>query len=111
MPKLRGLAPMVQAIDTRTVRLPPKAKDEVYTTPEYLTWRTQVMPKAGGRCEAIEDGQRCTRAWPEHRVYPDHIVEIKDGGAVFDPNNGQALCASHHQRKTFAARMKRFGSS
>src|SRR5262245_32658724 len=30
----------------------------------------------------------------------DHVVTVKRGGAVFDPNNLQSLCKTHHSEKT-----------
>jgi 5-methylcytosine-specific restriction enzyme A len=108
MPKLRSLAPRVRTLDTRTTRLPPKVKDEVYTTSQFRAWRSQVVARAAGRCEWIDHhGHRCSKAIPEHRMYSDHIVELKDGGSLLDINNGQLLCASHHELKTVAARVRR----
>jgi 5-methylcytosine-specific restriction enzyme A len=107
MTKLRSLAPLVRALDTRTTRLPQKQKDTVYTTPEFMAWRAQVVAKAGGRCEAMDGVHRCTNTRPDHRMYADHIVELRDGGSVLDLNNGQCLCHTHHERKTIAERVKR----
>jgi 5-methylcytosine-specific restriction enzyme A len=107
MTKLRTLSPLVRTLDTRTTRPPPKQKDLVYTTPEFLLWRKQVMARAGGRCEAVDNGHRCSNTRPDHRLYADHIVELRDGGSVLDLNNGQCLCHIHHQRKTIAARIER----
>jgi hypothetical protein len=104
---LRSLAPLVSTLDTRTTKLPPKVKDEAYTTNQFRAWRAQVVARAGGRCEAVDQGHRCTKAMPEHRMYSDHIVELRDGGSLLDLNNGQCLCASHHQIKTVAARTRR----
>jgi 5-methylcytosine-specific restriction enzyme A len=111
MPKLRSLAPLVRTFDTRTTRLPPRQKmDPVYSTPEFQAWRAHVVQRAGYRCEAIDHGHRCSKARPEHRMYADHIVELRDGGAPFDLNNGRCLCASHHEIKTVAARARRLRS-
>jgi 5-methylcytosine-specific restriction enzyme A len=108
MPKLRTLAPLIRSYDTSTTRLPPKVKAVEYTTPQYRVWRAQVLARAGGRCEWIDHhGHRCTKARPEHRMYADHIVELKDNGQPFDLNNGMCLCASHHEIKTVAARTRR----
>ena len=52
-------------------------------------------------------GIDAVKAMPEHRLYADHIIEIKDGGSLLDINNGQALCASHHESQTVAARIQR----
>lgn len=107
---IRTIAPLVRAVDTRTVRVEPKAVDPFYQTPEYLRWRSLVISRAGGRCEAIEQGSRCTKAEPAHRMFADHKIERLDGGAPYDVNNGQCLCGSHHTRKTVRARTERLGN-
>ena len=110
MPKLRTLAPLVRTLDTRTTRLPRRQMDPVYNTPEFQAWRAQVVARAGARCEAVDHGFRCSKAHPDHRMYADHIKELRDGGQPFDINNGQCLCASHHEIKTAATRAKRLKS-
>ena len=107
MPKLKSLPPLVRTTNTSTVPLPPKVKDVVYTTPQYRVWRAQVVARAGGRCEAVDHGHRCSRAGPDYSMYADHIIEIRDGGSVLDINNGQCLCYSHHSIKTFEVNKKR----
>ena len=107
MAKLRILGPLVRTVDTRTTKLPRRQIDPVYSTPEFQTWRARVVERAGYRCEAIDNGHRCSKARPDHRMYADHIIELRDGGQPFDVNNGQCLCASHHEIKTVAARTKR----
>ena len=110
MPKLRTLSPLVRTLDTRTTRLPRRQIDPVYNTPEFQRWRAHVVARAGGQCEAIDHGYRCSKARPDHRVYADHIIELRDGGAPFDLNNGRCLCASHHELKTMAVRANRLKS-
>lgn len=111
MTKLRTLAPLVAAIDTRTTKLPPKTAEPYYLTPEHRAWRAKVVARAGGRCEAVgQHGHRCSKAEPEHRLIADHVVEIKDGGRPLDFNNGQCLCFSHHERKSAAERARRLKS-
>jgi 5-methylcytosine-specific restriction enzyme A len=107
MAKLRTLAPLVRIHETRTTRLPPKQKDPIYDTPEFRAWRAHIIGRAGGQCQAIEDGYRYSRAQPHHRMYADHITELRDGGSLLDPMNGQCLCRSHHEIKTVAARVRR----
>ena len=107
MPKLRTLAPLVRTTNTSTTPLPPKVKDHVYTTPAFKVWRNAVVRRAGARCEAVEQGHRCSTAGPEYRMYADHIIEIRDGGAVLDINNGQCLCSYHHNIKTIQSRTHR----
>ena len=110
MAKLRTLTPLVRTLDTRVVRPPARQIDPTYNAPEYQAWRARVVERAGYRCEAIDHGHRCSKARPEHRMYADHIVELRDGGQPFDLNNGQCLCASHHEIKTIAARFRRLRS-
>src|SRR5262245_61819231 len=108
MPKqLRSLALPVRPIDSRTTRLPPKVKADIYNTPEFQHWRARVIARAHGRCEWIDHGVQCTHARPKHKVYADHVVELKDGGQPFDVTNGQCLCAAHHTIKTMQARYRR----
>ena len=109
--KLRSLSPMVRATDTRIVALPPKVKDPIYNSPEFQMWRATVKQRAGYRCQYRDShGNRCAKTSPEHRLYADHIVELRDGGSLIDPSNGQCLCASHHQDKTLSARVTRHRS-
>lgn len=107
---VKTLAPLVKTIDTRTVPLKPKQTDPHYLTPEHQAWRKAVLDKAHHRCEAIEQGKRCSKAAPGHRMFADHIVEKRDGGDLLDPANGQCLCGSHHSFKTARARAQRMGS-
>src|SRR5215475_8186537 len=116
MTKLRTLASLARTVDTRTVKpLPPrpsfaqrfKTRDPFYASPEFREWRAKVVARAGGRCEAMTYGSRCTKAQPAHRLFADHIVEIRDGGAPFDVSNGQCLCGPHHLMKTAQARRAR----
>ena len=62
---------------------------------------------ASFRCQWVEGGSRCTKAAPQHRLFADHIKELRDGGAPFDPANGQCLCGAHHTHKTVQARANR----
>ena len=100
--------PRITATDTRRVKAPPKKAAAIYHTPEFKTWRAIVIRRAGEQCEAItQQGQRCRKAAPYHRMFADHRIEIKDGGAPFDPANGQCLCGAHHSAKTAQARADR----
>jgi hypothetical protein len=107
MPKLRSLAFPVAYANTRIVKLSPRLLDPAYSSPEFKAWRTQVIAHAGYQCEAIDHGQRCPKAKPEHRLFADHIIELRDGGELLDLNNGQCLCGEHHTLKTMAARAQR----
>jgi len=106
---MRALKPLVGVRDFRVLKPEPKAADPVYLTPEYRRWRETVIARAGRRCEGADErtGRRCEKAEPQHRMFADHVVEVRDGGALFDPANGRCLCGSHHTRKTAAARAER----
>jgi hypothetical protein len=101
MAKIKMIGPRVATIDTRAAKPPPKTADPIYSTPEYQEWRARVIARAKGICEWPGCGRK------ERRMFADHKVELADGGAPFDPANGQCLCGSHHTIKTNEARAKR----
>lgn len=104
------LAPLVPKADGRTVRPEPKRADPFYHTQGHGQFRDVVFKRAGSRCEWIEDGKRCDKAAPQHRMFADHIKERRDGGDPTDPNNGMCLCGSHHTIKTQRERARRLAS-
>lgn len=104
MPRLGTLKPRLGTLDTRSAKLSPKQADPHYATAEHRAWRDAVLKRAGMRCEGVVDGERCGRGG---RLYADHIVERRDGGADLDLTNGQALCPACHSRKTATVRQKR----
>ncbi|MDR3449508.1 MAG: HNH endonuclease signature motif containing protein [Alphaproteobacteria bacterium] len=107
-PRLTTFKPSLATISGRTISLPPKTVDPVYQTPEHRAWRDHVVDRAGGRCEHVgDDGRRCLKARPRHRMFADHVREIRDGGATHDLANGQCLCGAHHTAKTARARAAR----
>lgn len=81
----------------------PKVTDPHYGTQAHKDWVKEVFKRAGGRCQ----WPGCTRSAPESRMFADHVVERKDGGAELDPLNGRLLCGAHHTEKTAAERKKR----
>ena len=102
MVHLRSLAPRVAPAPSRLPSAPKEAAAH-YQTPDHRAWAAEVIRRAGGRCQA----PGCTKGAPEHRLFADHIAELRDGGAPLDPTNGQALCGAHHSAKTAAARAAR----
>jgi hypothetical protein len=107
MASLPLMGSRLASFDARRLPPPPKAAEPLYGTPAYREWREQVIARAGRRCEAVVNGRRCPRAEPRSRMFADHKVEVRDGGAHFDIDNGQCLCGSHHTAKTAAARALR----
>lgn len=99
----RFLRPTLATSDTRAVKPAPKQRASIYSTIEYVEWSKAVIARAGRMCQ----GPGCARTGV--RLFADHIIELRDGGAPFDLVNGQALCGSCHTRKTVAARAIRQG--
>jgi len=110
-PTIPKLKPIARTFSSRVVQPEPKRADPIYRAQQYDVWRKVVIARAHARCQAIVDGRRCRKAAPEHRMFADHIVELQDGGAPFDPANGQCLCGSHHTVKTMMARASRMGGA
>ncbi|MGV2188775.1 HNH endonuclease [Agrobacterium vitis] len=109
MAKLKTLPSSIRIADTRSVKPPPKQADKELASPEYRAWAAEVKRRAGFQCEWVEAGKRCHVGAPA-RLFADHKLERRDGGALLDPANGQCLCGSHHTRKTIAARTERLRS-
>ncbi len=110
MSKLKVMRVGLRTMDTRTVKPPPKRADTELLTADHRQWRETVLQRAGYRCQWVEQGRRCDRAAPQHRMFADHIVERRDGGAPLDPQNGQCLCGRHHTLKTTATRGARLSA-
>lgn len=108
MSRLPTLQPRIKVLDARRVRPEPKRAESIYSTPEYRQWRAIVIARANGRCQ--DPACRTPHRLPS-RLFADHIVELRDGGAPFDPANGLARCGACHTRKTADARAKRLGLS
>jgi hypothetical protein len=105
---VRKLAPFIRhTVDARAVRPQAHTVEPFYLTQEHRAWREAVIRNAQRRCEAVDNGWRCTKAEPRHRMFADHVVEIRDGGAKLDLANGMCLCGSHHTSKTMRARAER----
>lgn len=97
---IRMQQPFVRVADTSIAKMAPKVAAPVYQTADHKRWRQLVIARSGGRCQG--KGPHSAS-----RLYADHIVEIRDGGAPLDLANGQALCAACHTRKTNEARASR----
>lgn len=107
MTRITMLTSLVPKADGRTIAREPKRADSFYGTDEHRRFREHVLARAGYQCEWVEDGQRCTKAGPKHRMFADHIKELQDGGDPYDPDNGQCFCGGHHTKKTALARAAR----
>jgi 5-methylcytosine-specific restriction endonuclease McrA len=83
----------------RTAALPPKTADPFYQSKEWRDLIASIVAKRGPRCE------KCRRT--PTRIFGDHIVERRDGGAPLDEANVMLLCGSCHSAKTAAERARR----
>lgn len=101
---IRMQRPMVRPANLSIARTSPKRADDLYSSPEYVAWAAAVKRRDGYRCV---DPDCKARHYPGQKVYADHIVEVKDGGAKFDIANGITRCASSHTLKTNRERARR----
>lgn len=95
------MRPRVATVDTRKVRVAPKTADPIYSSADYVEWQRIVVGRANGYCQ---DPMCKTPRRRPSRLFADHVIELRDGGAPFDPANGLARCGSCHTRKTAAMR-------
>jgi 5-methylcytosine-specific restriction protein A len=102
---LSTLRPRLSTVDTRRLRPAPKQVDAHYSSPEHKAWRLSVLRAAGFRCQGVGCGAQGVK------LYADHVIEIRDGGDPLSVDNGQALCARCHGRKTALKRGQRAHSS
>lgn len=103
--KVKLAPPRLKAADSRHVTPPPKRALPIYSDPRYRDWRRVVIARSDGKCQDPQHDPARPRAVTP--LYADHVHELRDGGAPFDPANGMARCASCHKRKTDAARARR----
>lgn len=90
----RPAIPVHRAIDR-----PEKIVDPWYLTPDWRRLIAALVRQRGARCE------QCGRTGV--RIYGDHIVERRDGGAGLEAGNIQLLCGACHTAKTLQARGRR----
>ena len=102
---VRLVDPSVRCIDVRSANPAPKYVDPFYQSAEWTAFQSAVVAERGRVCEDPACDGRTHR--PGMRVFADHIVERKDGGAPFDRRNIMLRCGASHSRKTALARAKR----
>ena len=95
----------VPTMDHRRVPPPPKTADNFYHSREWRDLISYLIKTRGRQCE----DPRHDSSRPAGRLYGDHIVELRDGGAPLDPSNIMLRCARCHGRKTAEERAKRAG--
>lgn len=73
----------------------PNAAQRGYCDNSHKQWRMAVLIRDAYQCQVCKKicgGKRDAHA--------DHILPISQGGARYDLENGQCLCAACHARKT-----------
>jgi predicted kinase len=68
--------------------------DTVYNTQRWRNVRKQYLLRNPLCVDCLAEGKT------NHATVLDHIIPISKGGDIWKHNNFQALCASHHNRKT-----------
>jgi 5-methylcytosine-specific restriction enzyme A len=94
--RIKSPAPRITTPDTAGGR-----NSRHYQSSDHQRWATAVKRRDGFNC------QKCGAR--DARLIADHIVEIDDGGAPLDVNNGMTLCIACHNRKTAQAAQARRG--
>jgi 5-methylcytosine-specific restriction protein A len=102
MARLKTLEPRLTALDTRRVKPAPKRAEPFYLSAAWRSLMAALIAERGRRCE------ECGRT--SCRIFGDHIVELRDGGAPLDPSNVMLRCGSCHTAKTARARAERMRS-
>jgi hypothetical protein len=98
--KLTGRKPRLAARPARLAAAPKKALP-FYLKPEWRALVARLIVMRGRKCE------KCGAEGV--RIYGDHVVELKDGGAELDANNVELLCSPCHGKKTARAKVERAG--
>lgn len=101
-PRLHFAPPRIRTPDTRRVKPAGtginKRTESIYGSAQWKAVRAQLLAERGSIC------QQCGR---HGRVILDHVHELRDGGAPFDPANLIFLCDEHHGAKTLRERARR----
>jgi 5-methylcytosine-specific restriction endonuclease McrA len=102
--KLSTLKPRIATLDVRIGKPTVKVAEPFYSSAPWRNLMKGIIAERGWRCEDVE----CpTPHGPWSKIYGDHIVEIRDGGAKLDPANVLLRCPVCHGRKTAQEREKR----
>ncbi len=111
MARLPTLRPTLRTISTRSlvaIRGDAAARSVKPTLDFYgsAAWKA-IRLEVQRACNRVCQGPGCGKT--NTRIYVDHIVELKDGGAPLERSNLIGLCAVCHGKKTAREREKRNG--
>jgi len=107
MARIPTLKPTLRSLDTRIAVAPrgdaaarsAKVTLDFYGSAAWKAIRVVVQREAKRTCES------CGKT--DTRIYVDHRIEMRDGGAPLERSNLQALCGVCHARKSAREREKR----
>lgn len=103
---MRTIHHKLQPTNRAKLHAPTKKALPFYQSAEWKALMASIIQARGRRCE---DGDHDpARPRDGIRIFGDHIIELKDGGAPLDPKNVRLCCGSCHTRKTGAARAARY---
>jgi 5-methylcytosine-specific restriction protein A len=102
--RLKMLKPSIPTLDLRVAQPmppPPKRTDPFYSSGAWQAFRKLIINERGAECEIPTCRQSGVK------LYVDHRVELRDGGAPLDRSNVQVVCATCHGAKTAYERARR----
>ncbi|HVJ44636.1 MAG TPA: HNH endonuclease [Dongiaceae bacterium] len=105
--RLITLSSRVQPLRQPLLAPKPKQRDPFYGSSEWKKLIAEIVQERGRRCQASGCGRTHDADGRPIRVFGDHDIELKDGGAPLDRSNIKLLCGSCHTLKTNAARAER----
>lgn len=103
--RLRSRSQKLRPSERCKVRQAAKRVDPFYQSAAWVALCALVDQLRGKTCKDPDHNPLRPRA--ASRLFHDHVVELRDGGAPLDPANILQRCGSCHTRKTAAERARR----
>jgi 5-methylcytosine-specific restriction protein A len=106
MPRLTMQKPRLAVHGMAIAAVPSKVTLPFYSTPEWRALLSRLIRERGRRCEE----PNCEGPQSHERIYGDHVIELRDGGAPLEAGNVRLLCSAHHMQKTARERRRRLAT-
>ena len=104
--KLRIIGLKVAASQRAKVKVAGKVPDSFYQSPAWRALMDEIIRMRGRICQDPEHD--ASKPKSGIRIFGDHIIERRDGGAPLDAGKILLRCGSCHTRKTAVARAARY---